>query len=220
MSTEKKPGKTTKGGRTLLPILVVSAVLALGGVGLALRFGSGGDTPKRPDATIQMQQTQAAPDTGPAAPTEAEGTMATNPNTTTQTYGGWSVVCNDSGDGQKPICTANYRVINTQTNSNILVWLIGRNAEGALLSEFLTLTDLLIQPGVVVTLEGAAPVKAEFVECMTNSCKARLEMTPEFVQQLKTAEKVTLDLVRLDGKVVQFGMDIRGADKALADLGV
>ncbi len=138
---------------------------------------------------------------------------------TTRSFGGWTVVCNEGGEPVRKVCSANFRVINKENNANLLVWLVGYNAEGQLLSEFLTLTDVLIQPGVAVTLQGGQPVTAPFVECSTRGCKARLGMSGDFVAQLKSATSATIAVTRLDGQIIQFQMEIPGIDEALAELG-
>ena len=149
--------------------------------------------------------------------TSAEGVSTTR---TTKSFGGWTVICNEGGEPVKRVCTANYRVINKQNNSNILIWLVGFNSEGQLLSEFLTLTDVLIPPGVSVTLEDNEPVTAGYVECTTKGCKARMNMSDELLSQLRSASNATIGITRLDGQLIQFQMQIPGVDQALAELGV
>ena len=51
-------------------------------------------------------------------------------------------------------------------------------------------------------------------------CKARLEMTPNLVRQMKASKNAKIDMTRLDGQVIQFAMEIPGIDQALAELGV
>lgn len=138
--------------------------------------------------------------------------------TTTSTFGGWTVQCDETAD--KKVCSANFRVINKQNNTNVLVWLFGFNKDGKFLTELLTLTDVQLEPGVVLTLDEGKPIKAGYVECSTQGCKARLEMTPNLIRQMKGAKKAKIDITRLDGQVIQFAMEIPGIDQALGELGV
>src|SRR5690606_18608846 len=149
---------------------------------------------------------------------QANGTNKTT--TTTTTFGGWTVSCNEGGTPPRKVCSANFRVMNKENRANVLVWVIGFNAQGALLSEFLTLTDVQIQPGVNVTFDEGTPVKADYVECTTNSCKARLAMSPDLIRELKAASKSTIEMTRLDGQVLRFQMEIPGVGEAMAELGV
>lgn len=148
-----------------------------------------------------------------------EGAAMSTVTTTTTTHGGWTVSCSQAGDPPAKTCTATFRVFNKNTNQNLLVWVFGHDREGRLLAEFLTLTDVLVQPGVVVVLDDGNPVKADYVECTSKGCKARLELTADLVGRMKAAKKARIDMTRLDGQVVQFTMDIPGIDLALRDLG-
>lgn len=151
------------------------------------------------------------------AQAETEGAKTT---TTTTKYGGWTVVCSETGESAHKACGASYRVVDKKSNSSILVWRIGHNKEGQLLTEFVTPTEIRIEPGVAITLDGGKPIKADYVECTGKSCKARAEVSPNIARQLKAAKSVKVDITRLDGQVIQFSMEIPGIDQALADLGV
>jgi invasion protein IalB len=188
------------------------AALATGAVLGSLTTAIAETAAKRPVETLMAQAA-----TKEARP-GAESTTKTV--TTTTTHGGWTVTCSEGGTAPDKSCSANFRVINKKNNSVVLVWLIGRNKDGKLLAEFLTLTDIMIQPGVMVTIEEAKPVKADYVSCTSKGCKASLDLTPNLVRQMKEAKKAKLDMTILDGQVIQFAMDIPGIDKALADLGL
>jgi invasion protein IalB len=189
---------------------------AVGVVALATALGNStviaGTAAKRPVEALMAQA-----DTKEARP-GAESTTKTV--TTTTTHGGWTVTCSEGGTAPAKSCSANFRVINKKNNSVILVWLIGRNKDGKLLAEFLTFTDVMIQPGVMVAIEEAKPVKADYVSCTPKGCKASLDLTPNLVRQMKEAKKAKIDMTILDGQVIQFAMDIPGIEKALADLGL
>lgn len=172
----------------------------------------------RAETTIELAQ--AAAKEPRAGSDEPASETATKTVTTTTTHGGWTVTCSEGGTAPDKTCSANFRVINKKNNSVVLVWLIGRNKDGKLLTEFLTLTDIMIQPGVMVSIEEAKPVKAEYVSCTTKGCKASLDLTPQLVRQMKAAKKAKIDMTLIDGQAVQFAMDIPGIDKALVDLGL
>lgn len=139
--------------------------------------------------------------------------------TTTTTHGGWTVSCTEAGDPAAKACTATFRVFDQKTNQNLLVWVLGRNRDGQLLSEFHTATEVMIQPGVVLTIDDRKPVRADYVECSARGCKARLLLSDEIAEGMKTAGKARIDMTRIDGKVIQFTLDIPGTDLALRDLG-
>lgn len=155
-----------------------------------------------------------------ATPKDSREAVGEGTTTTTRTFGGWTVTCSEGGNLASRICTASFRVINKQNNANVLVWVIGRNAQGKLLSEFMTLSDVIIPPGVTVAIEDDAPAKAEFIQCTTRGCMARLEMSEEMIGRLKGATRATIAMTRVDGQVIQFQMEIPGIGDAMGALGV
>lgn len=226
IETRRRPGLLIAGG-------LVFAAIAAAAIGAATYLPRTVETaeakaaagaPSQPDTsavagtaetgraheTLVAQAAQKGTRDSAAAPTKT--------TTTTSTYGGWTVQCEETADNK--VCSANFRVINKENNANILVWVFGFNKEGQFLTELHTLTDVLIEPGVVLTLDEGKPIKAGYVECSTRGCKARLEMTPNLVRQMKAAKKAKIDMTRIDGQVIQFAMEIPGIDQALADLGV
>jgi invasion protein IalB len=149
--------------------------------------------------------------------------------TTTTRHGGWTVVCTRAANQEKEICNASFRVINNQNKANLLVWLFGLNAQGEKLTEFRTLTEVRIQPGVVVELEGSAemratykdsePLRAAYVACGTGGCQASLNLDGDMIERLTDAKTATISMTRSDGQVIQMKMDVTGIDLALRDLG-
>lgn len=151
----------------------------------------------------------------PAPPTTTTSTTTT----TTTIHGGWTVTCSQTGDPPTKRCSAEFRVIDKDNKAVVLIWLLGRDKEGTLLSEFVTPSDILIRPGVAVTLGDEKPWKAEFLSCTTKQgCRASMELTPKLARDLKAATKAKIGLTLLNGKVMEIGMDIPGVDMALTDL--
>jgi invasion protein IalB len=142
--------------------------------------------------------------------------------TTSTTYNGWTVVCTAQGkDKPKPqACTATFRVINQQNRANLLVWMFGFNANGEPLTEVLTLPDVLIAPGVQIKLGDAEPLKADFVSCNVNGCKASMPVSSAAAKLLKAAKSAGIGVTRSDGKSMQFNLEIGGLEHALRDLGL
>ncbi|MBX3584733.1 MAG: invasion associated locus B family protein [Rhizobiaceae bacterium] len=153
-----------------------------------------------------------------AQATPSEGATVT---TTTTTHGGWTVSCREAGEMPQKTCSAEFRAVSKQNNNaTVLIWLLGRDAKGKLLAEFVTPGDVLIKPGVSVVIgEGGKPSNAEFVSCSTKQgCRASMEVTPKLARDLKQATKVTVGLTLINGQVMQVAMEVTGIDKALADL--
>lgn len=183
----------------------------------------------QPAATASVAAKQANDSTDSDSPhasmiAQAETTPApdaTTTITTTTTHGGWTVTCKEASDPAQKKCSAEFRVVAKENKGVVLIWLLGRNAEGKLLAEFVTPSDILIKPGVSIVLGDFKPAsKAEFVSCTSRKgCRASIDLTPKLVRELKEARKATIGLTLLNGKVMQIGVDIPGIAQALADLG-
>ncbi|WP_421694430.1 invasion associated locus B family protein [Aestuariivirga sp.] len=146
-------------------------------------------------------------------------TAPTQVTTTTTTFNNWTVVCSRTAEQKSANCGASYRVVNTQNQSVLLVWLFGRNAKGDKMTEFRTLTDVLIEPGVGIALEEGDPLRASYVSCATSGCQASLALDDDAIERLRTTKSATVSMTRLDGKEVQFKMDVAGMGAALKALG-
>lgn len=143
------------------------------------------------------------------------GTVTTR---TTQ-YDGWTVVCTEQPGQKVQNCNASFRVMNSKTQQNLLVWLFGYNAKGERLTEFRTLTEVQIQPGVVIDTGKGEPLRAAYVSCGVNGCQASLLLDDAAVKRLKGVEEVTVSMTRTDGQVINMKMKVTGIVPALKAIG-
>jgi invasion protein IalB len=144
---------------------------------------------------------------------------AADRTTITMQYGGWTVTCDAVGGQSKQVCSADFRVIDKERNATILTWRVGRSRDDRLLSEFFVPTEVLIEPGVGVSLEDGPAYKADFVACGRSACKAILPLDAALASELASATQATLSLTASNGKVTRFSMAIAGIEAALAELG-
>ena len=209
-------------GKRLLSWLAGVAVCLV----VALALGQGAMSASgRPRSALAPPVAPGSPDGGSvdARQLMAQATPAA-PATTTTTrtrHGGWTVTCRVGGDPAQKRCSAEFRVVSKENNNAlVLAWLLGRNAEGKLLAEFVTPTDILIRPGVAVSFDDGKALRAEFVSCTSRQgCRASMELTPKITRELKSAAKAKVGFTLLNGKVMEVGVEIPGVDLALADLG-
>ena len=138
--------------------------------------------------------------------------------TTTVQYGGWKVTCDEAVGQVRPVCSAALRIIDKERNATILTWLVGHSRDDRLLSEFYVPTEVLIAPGVGVSLEGGPRYKADYVSCGRSACKAVLPLDAALTSELANATTATLALTASTGKVTRFSMGIEGIEAALAAL--
>jgi invasion protein IalB len=139
--------------------------------------------------------------------------------TRTTKYDGWTVVCTEEPGKKTQNCSANFRVINSKNQQNLLVWLFGYNAKGERLAEFRTLTEVLIEPGVTVAVGEGDPLRASYVSCGAGGCQATLALDDAAVKRLRAAEEATVSMTRTDGQVIQMKMKVTGIAPAMKAIG-
>jgi len=143
---------------------------------------------------------------------------AADRKTVTMQFGGWTVTCDEAADQTRSVCSAAFRVFDKKSNATILTWLVGRNKDDVLLTEFFVPTEVLIEPGLSMALEDGPGYKADFVACGRSACKAILPLDAALASELANAKRATLSLTASNGKVTRFSMGIDGIGPALAEL--
>lgn len=143
---------------------------------------------------------------------------AADRKTVTMQFGGWRVTCDEAGSPPQEVCSAAYRVVDRNTNATILTWMLGRSSEGRLLTEFFVPTEVLIRPGVSMSLDNGPTYTAEYVACGRSACKAVLPLDAALLSELRNATEAKISLAASNGKVTQFTMAIEGIEAALAEL--
>src|SRR5690606_3836938 len=107
----------------------------------------------------------------------------------------------EGGDMPARVCSAEFRVVNKENQALVLIWALGRNAEGQLLSEFVTPSNVMIKPGVSVALDGEKATTAEYVYCTNNQgCRAAMDLPPRLIRSLRQAAKATIGIALSDGR--------------------
>ncbi len=205
-------------GKAFLLGLVVCLVGVLAAMQPLLSTSLG--TEKVAEVADSTSAESGAPAAIPVLLAQAQSDAANTTTTITTTRGGWTVTCNQAGDPPVKTCSAEFRVVGGDKKQTVLIWLIGRNKEGRLLAEFVTPSDILIKPGVAVTLDDGKPVQAEYISCTARQgCRASMELTPKIVRDLQAAAKAKIGITLLNGKVMDVQFEVTGTDLALADIG-
>lgn len=192
--------------------VAVCVVLAIGSAWTLQAAGSGWPfinelQPQHRDVEKPAVLAQAAP-------------LSESTTTTTTSFGGWVVTCRSAGAQTPAACSTEFRVVNKDNQALVLIWMMGRNAQGQLISEFVTPADVLIKPGVTVVLDGKPPSVADFAYCTsTQGCRAMMDLPPKLVRDLKAATRAKIGFTLPDGRVTEIAVDIPGISQALDMLG-
>jgi invasion protein IalB len=99
----------------------------------------------------------------------------------------------------------------------LLVWILGRNAEGGLVSVMRTPTGVLLQKGVELKLGSGSARRLSYVSCDPQQCEAVLPMDDAMVREMAAGEAVAT-VVATDGRAISFNMAMKGGDKAVASI--
>jgi len=170
-------------------------------------------------AVTSVVMTGVGPPESSAQTSSKESKVATaDRKTVTMQYGGWTVTCEESGDQPRAICSAAFRVFDKASNATILTWLVGHNRDDRLLTEFFVPTEVMIEPGVSMSLEDGPAYKANYVACGKSACKAVLPLDAALATELAGATRASLSLTASNGKVTRYSMGIEGIEAALAEL--
>ena len=171
------------------------------------------------ESVAQTSSEPASEPSDPVGSAKSSKAATAGRKTVTTQFGGWTVTCEGAADQSGSVCSAAFRVFDKKSNATILTWLVGRNKNGELLTEFFVPTEVLIPPGLVMSLEDGPGYKAEFVACGRSGCKAALPLDAALATELANATKASLTLTASNGKATRFSMGIDGIGAALAELG-
>jgi len=155
---------------------------------------------------------------GSAGPAAAQ---ATQPSSRTEitTFDGWAVTCR-TPDGGKRACSAQLVITQTDDATKAVVpvfgWVFGLR-EGKVVGVFQLPTGVLIQPGVDVQI-GKETRKLVYSQCAPNGCEAIVPMEDAFNKAVAAVPTVDATIVMLDGRGVKFSINMKGFDRALAEV--
>jgi hypothetical protein len=65
-----------------------------------------------------------------------------------------------------------------------------------------------MQHGTRITIDTEPPMAGTFVTCLTNGCLADYEATADLIDKLNKGRMLTLQAVKLDGKVMTFPLPL------------
>jgi invasion protein IalB len=221
---------TRQSARLTLTTIISAALVSAGLVG---SFEASAQVPTNQGANSQTRQTAplAATPRGPnaiaqaaAAPPPAAAATPAVPaapaRIETIVYDSWTVSCRDTvGGPAKKMCSMSLQLIDKTRGQVLLMWTIGRNTEGNMLTAIQTPTGVQIKRGVEVKLGNSAVRKLDYTSCEQARCEASGPLEPAMTKDLTAAANATATIYALDGRGINFNLPTTGVDKAFAALG-
>ena len=136
--------------------------------------------------------------------------------TETTVYDRWTVTCQETLDGKpKKTCSAALRVVD-QNQQLVILWQIGRGADGKLKTMMQTPTGVLVQKGVDLQIGEAEVGKLAYAACVPQNCEAGGALDDPQIKKILAAADMVVTIHSKDGRDVHFKFPLAGFDKAMA----
>lgn len=197
----------------IIPIACV-AVIAAAGLGLIAGYMS-----KNVPAAAQSEQAatavpdgEAAPGEGPAASpgaTVADTPAAAQKGTETQ-YGPWVYSCMEVPAGAPKNCVARLAIRDKNRNITVINWLVGYNKDRELLMEITTPVDVLIAPGLKMSIADGPAQGFAYLSCAAVGCLTRITPDAQLLADMREAKIVKLSIETPAGKAITFSIEVSG----------
>jgi invasion protein IalB len=153
-----------------------------------------------------------------ATPVAAGGTGPVRTETTT--FDNWTLTCRAPVDGSAPkSCYGDLKLIDKERKTTMLSWIVGRSAQGALVSVLQTPTGVNIGQGVQFSFAGRKVRTLPYQLCEPQRCEATLEMDASLLDEARKATEATVVITATDGRKINFTVPVKGLTNVLAATG-
>lgn len=155
----------------------------------------------------------------PAAAAQAPPAQPMPTRTEIQHFESWTVTCNEFTEGSHTrSCAAVLQILQQDTNQTVFAWTIGMDNAKQMVTILQTPTGVAIAPGVELRVGKSAARKISFASCDPGRCIATIPMDAALVRELTAAPTVEAVIQGSQGNTVQFTIQMKGFDKAIAAL--
>jgi invasion protein IalB len=203
------------------------ATTATAGNGTQLR-PTADQAPAAPQNTVQAPAIQ--PPAAQAAAQQSAGGQASAGQTAAaqpapkmvvskqQAYGDWIYACvaRENSDAA-PVCTISQTLSEPSTKKPLFIWRIQRGQSG-LVAEWQTRTGVMIDRGIVISGGSDKPITVPYQMCTPTGCQAVANLAPDFVENLKKADKPTVTVYPIGMKGIILALSSKGLGDALVAL--
>lgn len=168
-----------------------------------------------PAVHAQLRPETKAPDNKPKP---ALVTDPSAPDSTTETFGDWSVVCSALNGSTEKLCEVDTAITLRGQSAPVVRIAFGRPARDKPVRLIVIVpTNVLIAPGVKVDFDdGKAGASLAFKSCTAAGCFAETELSNEQLHGFRGhAQPGRISLTEPAGKAVALGLSFRGFDQAL-----
>lgn len=133
-------------------------------------------------------------------------------------FGDWRYGCTPATSGKPSVCSISQRLIDTGSQTPLLIWQILQDGSGGVVSLIRTPRDISFDRGLVLVLTPGTEHRLPVSACFTSGCVARTDLAPEFRQALSAAKQIAVMVFSVEQKAVRFAVSTRGLAEGLAAL--
>jgi invasion protein IalB len=195
--------------------------MKLSGSAMALLFAFAWLAPAT--AFAQSQTPEPAKVAKPAPTPAASPTPAPQPKirrTESIVIDNWTVNCAETDQPNANLqCSAILKIAETVNNSErvVFTWLVG-NRDGKLAAVLSMPPGVMITPGVQLKIGEKDERKLRYTACLPDHCEAVVPMDDATVKVLSSASTAEASVVAVNGNTVNFKINLKGFEKALAEV--
>lgn len=126
-----------------------------------------------------------------------------------KTFGGWSVDCAEQDSGSKA-CSLQYALVTQKDKRPVFSWTIIGGKDGEPSKVLLrTPTGVLLTDGINIGLDGADPVKINYLTCGSQACIAQFDLTEQWLKTLGSYPKVLVSYKSISLKPIRHEIDLK-----------
>jgi len=134
-------------------------------------------------------------------------------------YDSWRVICRDVvGVKDKKNCTAILQVAEPKQKRVVFTWVLGYDNKGTLTAVFQTPVGVQLLRGLELKLGQAQVRRVSYITCSSRICEAVTPMNAVLLKEAMASKTATATAYAMNGRGVQFSINMKGFDKAIEAL--
>jgi invasion protein IalB len=158
-----------------------------------------------------------------AAPAQAQPAAAPAQQVPARTeilrFDNWIVTCNEFAEGPHTrTCSALLQILQQDTNQTVFAWTIALDNSKQMVTVLQTPSGVAIPPGVELRMGKIPTRKVPFASCDPGRCIATMPMDAGLQHEIVAVPTTEAIIQGSQGNTVQFTIQMKGIDKALAAL--
>ena len=133
-------------------------------------------------------------------------------------FGDWRYDCEQQTTGVTPRCFIVQAITRPESKNPLFVWRITRRNNGEYVSTVQTPTNVLMEKGLVITVDDDRNYPIPFEQCYPDGCLSEASLAPDFLDIMMGAHSLSVIVYTLNGKGVRIVFGTEGLARAMSVL--